>query len=227
MEKRKYIRTKTSIEAEEIERHRIAKDIHDSLGQQLSGIKLYLNTLTSISSVNEQSYKTLVLKSITALDDAIIELSEICFNLMPAALNTYGLIFAIDELAHKMKFSKKINIDIITTKNFPALDKTLETNIFRVIQEFVNNSIKHGKAKNILIQLECKKGLKKIELILKDDGNGFDVSKSHAYKGMGLKNVKSRIDFHKGKLTIKSKPNSGAVYEIIIPLKNTINDEKS
>jgi len=217
MKRLKDFRTKASIEAEERERHRIAKDIHDSLGQQLSAIKLYLNALKSISPVKEKSkYTILMSKSIGALDDAVAELSDICFNLMPAALNAYGLIYAVSELSGKIKLSKKINIDTVIYPKFPQLDKTLEINIFRVIQEFINNALKHGKAKNILVQLDYQSKKRQIEMLLRDDGRGFDVAKS--FNGMGLKNVRSRIEFHKGKLNIKSSV-SGTMYEILIPIK--------
>lgn len=217
----KNMRTTASIEAEERDRHRIAKDLHDSLGQQLSAIKLYLNALKTISPVTDKAkYQTILSKSVGVLDEATAELSDICFNLMPAALNAYGLIYAIDELTHKLKFSKKINIDVIVHPGFSPLDKTLEINIFRVIQEFINNSIKHGKAKQIKIELGYQKKNKQIELLLKDDGRGFNTSKLNNRTGMGLQNVKSRIDFHKGKVAIRSVPGKGTSYEINIPVKH-------
>jgi two-component system NarL family sensor kinase len=216
-------RTRASIEAEEKERHRIAKDIHDSLGQQLSAIKLYLNALKKISPVADASkYKTILSKSVSALDEAAAELSDICFNLMPAALNAYGLIYAIGELTRKIKASKKIDIGMVVYPGFPALDKTLEINLFRVVQEFINNAIKHGKAKHVQIQLGYIPKRKQIELTLKDNGKGFNTTTIKPHAGMGLKNVRSRIDFHSGKLTIKSNPGKGTTYEIIIPIKNNV-----
>lgn len=219
----KETRTRASIEAEEKERHRIAKDIHDSLGQQLSAIKLYLNALKKISPVTDGAkYKTILSKSVSALDEAAAELSDICFNLMPAALNAYGLIYAIGELTRKLEASRKIDISVIICPVFPALDKTLEINIFRVVQEFINNSIKHGKAKHVQIQMGYQPKRKQIELTLKDNGKGFNIAAVGPHAGMGLKNVKSRVDFHSGKLTIKSNPGKGTSYEITIPIKNNL-----
>lgn len=211
---------KQQIEAEEKERNRIAKDLHDSLGQQLLAVKLYLNTLDSVSKGEKDStYKKLISKSTTALDECIADLSNICFNLMPVTLKAFGLIHAIEDLIHKIKLSKKVNIELSVKGNIPALDATLETNIFRIIQEFVNNSIKHGNATRITINLEFRNKHKEVKMLLKDNGKGFDTKKIKK-SGMGLKNVRSRVDFHNGKVAIKSGSRTGTAYEITIPLLN-------
>lgn len=211
------------VESEESERHRIAKDLHDSVGQQLSAIKLYLGALKSIpSGARHPKYEDLISKSIMAVDEAAADLSNICYNLMPVTLNIFGLVYGIKELADKIRLAKKIEVEVITTPRFPVLDKTLEINIFRIVQEFVNNSIKHGKAKHIHIQIAYNKTLKQVYIMLKDNGKGFNVKRINGSAGMGLKNVKSRVDFHKGILAIRSSARSGTAYEIFLPAKNNI-----
>lgn len=212
--------TKKQIEVEESERRRIAKDLHDSLGQQLSAIKLYLGTLHKMQpSTKSSNHKTLVSKSINALDEAISDLSNICFNLMPVTLNAYGLVHATEDLARKISLNKKVKIDVTASKSFPALDKTLEINIFRIMQEFVNNAIKHGSAKHIKLDLLYDGKNKKLVLHFKDDGKGFNVTDVVKYKGSGLQNVQSRVDFHNGTLLLQSNIGSGTTYKIEIPLK--------
>ena len=212
-------KSKMKIEAEEAERHRIAKDLHDGIGQQLSAIKLYLGTLKSIPpNVDKVVYKTLISKSIDAVDEACADLSNVCYNLMPVTLNICGLVYGIRELAEKIKLSKKVNIDVMTSPYFPALDKTLEINIFRIVQEFINNAIKHGKAKRITIVTEYDKKLKQVCVSLKDNGKGFNVNKKNI-SGMGLTNVKSRVELHKGEFDLYSSPDKGTSYKIIFPVK--------
>lgn len=215
--------TKKQIEVEENERRRIAKDLHDSLGQQLSAIKLYLGTLNKIHVPNEKNHKILLSKSVSAIDEAIADLSNICFNLMPVTLSAYGLIHATEDLARKISFLRKVAIKVVSDPSFPALDKTLEINIFRIIQEFINNSVKHGHAQKITINLHYSRPGKKLEIVLKDNGKGFDLTKLKKADGMGLKNVKSRVDYHKGEFTLKSSKKFGTQYDISIPLKKHLN----
>ena len=210
--------TKRQIEIEERERHRIARDLHDRLGQQLSAIKLYLNTLNAMhNGMRNNKSKALISKSMNALDEAITDLSSICFNLMPGTLNTYGLAYAIEDLIDKMP---SIDIEFTAAPNLPALDKILQINMFHIIQEFVSNSVKHGKAKKITLNLDYRRKDKTLKLALKDNGKGFNVTKMTNYKGMGLKNVSARVAFHHGRLKIKSS-HSGTAYKIIIPLGKT------
>lgn len=211
---------RATINAIEIERHRIAKDLHDSIGQQLSAIKLYLGTLKNIPAGKEQlAKKVLLSKSILAVDEASAELSTICYNLMPASLRVSDIVCSLKELAGKISLSKKINVLIEASPGFPILTKEMDVDIFRVVQEFINNSIKHGKAKYIGIQLKYNKAGKKIYILLKDTGKGFDMSKKNT-SGLGLTNVKSRIEAHKGTLLIKSSVHIGTAYKIVIPFKN-------
>ncbi|MGP8217410.1 MAG: sensor histidine kinase [Bacteroidia bacterium] len=217
---------KRKTDAEEAERHRIAKDLHDSIGQQLSAIKLYLGALKIVPNGAESAqYRALISKSILAVDEAAAELSNICYNLMPVSLNVYGLLFGIEELANKIRISKRIAIDVITSPEFPALDKTLEINIFRIIQEFISNSLKHGKAKQVIIKIEYhkshkKSGQGKVSIWLTDNGKGCDLNKKGTFSGMGIMNVKSRIDACEGTLSIKSNVGKGTSYEITIPVNN-------
>jgi PAS domain S-box-containing protein len=214
---------RTIVDTQEKERRRIVKDLHDSLGQQLSAIKFYLGTLKSVySDITDPKFQELLLKSNNALEDALVELWNICFNLMPGTLQNFGLRYALIELCKKIEFDNMMKFTISIDKDFPDLDKTLETTIFRIVQEFINNSIKHGEATQIKIQIN--KMSNEILMILKDNGKGFEVKKleDYNYMGIGLRNVESRVKSYNGSLRIISAVGSGTRYKIVIPCKEGV-----
>jgi PAS domain S-box-containing protein len=212
---------RTIVDTQEKERKRIVKDLHDSLGQQLSAIKFFLGTLKSIKGkVSPEKYDELLSKSDNALNEVIAELSNICFNIMPGTLQKFGLSHAIHELCNKIKLSNTIDFITDMAPDFPVLDKNLEVTIFRIIQEFINNSIKHGFAKKVSIKMVSDPAEGKLFIVLKDNGNGFDARKAEDFSGMGLKNVKSRIESYTGIVKISSIIGTGTMYEIMIPYKD-------
>lgn len=208
---------KAIVDTQEKERIRIARDIHDSLGQKLSGIMFYLGALKSMQKVGKAKYDVVLKKSNEALVDVIDELSTISFNLMPGTLQHFGLKQAINELCHKIELSSQVKIKFAMKDGIIITDKTIEITLFRITQEFINNAIKHGKAKKVSVQIGMDKKKKNIIAVLKDNGIGFEIKKRNEYKGMGLKNVNSRVEAHNGSAKIDSVPNKGTIYEIIIP----------
>lgn len=205
---------RTIVDTQEKERIRFAKDVHDSLGQQLSAVKFYLATLAQSSE--ECKKNPLLRKSNEALTGILADIRNICFNLMPKTLENFGLIAAIEELCRKNEFSGLLNFNIISDKNFPELNKSLEIAIFRIVQEFINNAVKHGNASRIYMSFQRKEG--KITIGLSDNGTGFDVKDIQDMSGMGLKNVMSRIHSYNGEIKISSVLNEGTMYKISIPV---------
>lgn len=206
---------RTIVDTQEKERIRFAKDIHDSLGQQLSAIKFYLATLAHSGEQFENN--ALLSKSNEALTTVLADMRSICFNLMPKTLENFGLIKAINELCRKNEFSGLLNFQITSDENFPVLNKSLEIAVFRIVQEFINNAIKHGKAKNIDMFFFYKKG--NIKIVLEDNGVGFDTKNIYISGGMGFKNIFSRVQSYNGEIKIMSSVNNGTKYEIAIPIK--------
>src|SRR6185312_1539848 len=183
---------RTIVDTQEKERNRIVKDLHDSLGQQLSAIKFFLGTLRNIKGkVSSEKYDELLSKSENALNEVIDELSNICFNIMPGTLQKFGLKHAIHELCNKIKHSNIIDFKTDISPDFPELDKNLEVTLFRIVQEFINNALKHGGAERVNIKMVSDPGEGKLFIVLKDTGQGFDMKKMEEFKGNGLKNVKS------------------------------------
>lgn len=212
---------RTIVDTQEKERNRIVKDLHDSLGQQLSAIKFFLGTLKSIKGkISSDKYDELLTKSDNALNEVIAELSNICFNIMPGTLQKFGLSHAIHELCNKIKLSNTVEFRTEISPDFPVLDKNLEVTLFRIIQEFINNSLKHGFADKVNIKMVSDPTEGKLFIVLKDTGKGFDIKKAEEFKGMGLKNVKSRIESYSGLVKISSIVGTGTMYEIMVPYKD-------
>jgi len=205
---------KAIIETEEKERSRFAKDIHDSIGQQLSAIKFYIGT--SADAVEDPRQKEILLKANAALVDVQADMRNICFNIMPKSLEIFGLVKAVKELCSKNELLGEMKI-AIKESHFPRLPVQQEFAIFRIIQEFINNALKHSKATTLQIEFASRK--KTVIIILTDNGIGFDLKKLHNH-GMGLNNVRSRIRPYNGEVNIITRPGQGTRYEILIRPEN-------
>ncbi|MCF6171235.1 MAG: sensor histidine kinase [Bacteroidales bacterium] len=194
------------IETEFKERKRFAEDLHDGLGVLLSTLRLYLNEIDD-SSGEEQ--KKLIGQSNNILDEAIANARNISNNMMPAALKKNGLEAAIRSFSDKINSSGNIKIEV-QSANFKKHHKhSVEITLYRILTEMTNNTLKHAAATRIDISLTGKGN--KLFIVYKDNGRGFDfdaVSKS-GKKGMGLNNMRSRINSIGGECTIKSKPGTG------------------
>ncbi|MEO6302300.1 MAG: PAS domain S-box protein [Bacteroidia bacterium] len=207
---------RTINDTQEKERIRFSKDIHDSLGQQLSAVKFYIGALRNNYNLPDEKKNEIVEKSNDAILDVLSDLRNICFNLMPQTLQNVGLKAAINELCRKIVISDELSFKITIDDELFSISKNLEFTIFRVIQEFINNSITHGKPNKINIKITAEK--KKLLILLKDNGVGFDITDPNRKEGMGLLNVKSRVRSYNGSITIESALKKGTSYIISIPL---------
>lgn len=208
---------KTAIETQENERERISKDLHDGVGQSLAAIKLHLEVLkmgVEKNDTNDNEFETI--KGL--IKNSIVQLRNICFDTLPPVLSDYGLIKAVQGLTQKSS-TTNFQINFSHSDTFPALDKSLEIAMYRIIQEFINNTIKHGQASNIFINIQRQED--SISLCLKDDGIGFNINNLLIYEGQGLKNIKSRVESFNGQVNFNSAPNEGTEFGISIPLDLT------
>jgi signal transduction histidine kinase len=204
-------------EMQEKERKRIAGDLHDSLGQQLIGIKLMMNSyMAMIKGREEHEYLQEINKNISA---TVEELRSICFDLMPGTLENFGLITSIEELLLKLKkIAPGCKIKLIASAGLPVLSKELEVALYRMIQELLNNALKYAQCS--LIQITIR-NVKNNHLILRfaDNGKGFDAVTLKKKKGMGIQNIRTRVHAFNGTVQFSSKANKGTIYEIKIPVK--------
>lgn len=206
------------IQAEENERKRLAKDLHDGLGPLLSTVKMSLSALKKSNNTETNSEIINNLETVTI--EAIRSIKDISNNLSPHVLDNFGLDKAIRNFLQKIINTGTIKIVYNSNINNHRFDANTEAIIYRVVCELVNNTIKHAKAKKIIINLNYD--LFGIKLDYKDDGSGFETNalfKSQE-KGTGLYNIISRIHSLKGKVEFNSSTGKGTEVLIEIPFNN-------
>jgi two-component system, NarL family, sensor kinase len=197
-------RFKAVMEAEENERSRVAKDLHDGIGQLLSVAKL---TLSAIEVNGDQEPAKLLNNSMQIIDQAAKEVRSISHNMMPAALLEIGLDAALRDLFAKINESKllRVNLDARGFEN--RLPSSVEIAVYRVIQEVINNMIKHSKADTIDVKLVRANDA--VNLYIADNGVGFEKDLIAKSKGIGWKNILSRISMLNGQIEVDTQPGSG------------------
>lgn len=198
---------------QERERERIAKDLHDSLGGLLSTVKLQFDQFKSTLSGKQDSKE--YYKAADLLDSAVEEVRVISRNLQPGALSKLGLIPAINDLINRFDGDNYPTV-FFQHYNLPLkISEMVGLNIYRIIQELMNNTIKYADASEVLIQLNYKDG--DLYVQYEDDGVGFNINNLNA-RGMGLENIEYRVRYLKGRMSIETKEGDGVSYFIKIPL---------
>ena len=197
---------------QEAERERVARDLHDSLGGLLSTVKLHFDALQG--QMDDVSSSAEYNKAYGLLDEACKEVRSISNNMQPSALLRMGLVPAINDLVNRIKSDETPAIDFQHYGVNGALDQTAGLNVYRIVQELLNNSVKHASASHILVQLIQKDD--ELIVMVEDDGVGYDIETFKT--GMGTANIASRVDFLKGELSIQTKPGEGTTTLINIPL---------
>ena len=201
------------LEGQEKERGRLARDLHDGLGGLLSSTKLQLSHLND--SADDERRKG-ISKSIDQIDDAVSELRRVAHNLMPDLLVKYGFEAAIKEFATRMSQDNlEIHAEFLNYQNSLSEEKQLLT--YRIIQELVNNAMKHANATEIIIQFSEDENT--VLAIVEDNGKGFNSDELNLEKSAGFHNIQSRIQFLKAQMNISSEVNVGTTVELQIPKK--------
>jgi two-component system NarL family sensor kinase len=208
-------RSKAILESEENERQRLARELHDGVGQLLSASKLNLSSLTSNKCTPEEKLR--LQQSMDTLDDSIKEIRYISHNMVPDVLLNFGFVRAVQDFISRVNQTNKLKIHF-ESNGFEEsmLDNTGKLMLYRIIQESVNNTIKYAEATQISIQLSAD--TTEISLLMEDNGKGFDVDEAKQKGGIGLRNIQLRTDYLKGKLDIESSPKNGTTIIIEIPL---------
>jgi signal transduction histidine kinase len=193
---------------QEQERERIAKDLHDEIGSKLNLVSLYLYSLKSLKKTESQ--KRNIIDSIIQINDNAIENSRrIAHNLLPPVLEKFGLNQAIIELILDFEKTKMVSINYQNRIEFSSSGFNIQVQLFRIIQELINNSLKHGNASEIKIDFGMQNN--KRQCIYKDNGLGFDVSQLYKTRGFGMQNIESRIELLNGTLGVDSEKGKGIV----------------
>jgi two-component system, NarL family, sensor kinase len=208
--------TEAVLKGEEQERSRLAKDLHDGLGGMLSGIKHSFNNMKGnliMTPDNAQAFE----RSMDMLDSSIKEMRRVAHNMMPEALVKFGLDTALKDFCNDINNSGalKVTYQSIGLEN-AAIEQTTAITIYRIVQELINNTMKHAVAKTAIVQVTKSNNL--LSVTVEDDGKGFDTVILTQSKGIGWSNIQSRIEFLKGKLDVNSKAGTGTSVHIEIGL---------
>ncbi len=212
--KQQDLATKAVINAEENERKRIAADLHDGVGQMMSAAKMNLSAFENEISFKDETQKVYFDKLIGLVDESCREIRSVSHQMMPNALLKSGLASAVKEFIDKID-TKIIKVNLYTEGLNERLDGNIETVLYRVIQECVNNVIKHAGADKLDISLI--KDADGIAATVEDNGKGFDTNDKLKFEGIGLKNITSRIEFLKGSVDFDSSPGKGTLIAIHVP----------
>lgn len=193
---------------QEEERKRIAQDLHDDISSKLNIVSLNTHLL-SAPNLTEAEIMEITGNIINLTAKALENSRKIAHNLLPPVFEKFGLNAGIEELCEEFESSKSVKVayenDIVFNEN----DIDLHLHVFRILQELMNNSLRHGKASQIWIHFKVEDGINTCNY--KDNGAGFDSDNSENQKGLGMKNIDSRISFLNGIIKINSKIGEGIV----------------
>lgn len=195
-----------AMEAEERERSRIAKDLHDGIGGILSAMKMrfsiFRNEYPELRRSDEYN------KTLSMLDEASSEVRKTAHNLMPEPLNRCGLDEAVQLFCEKMSTAGRLKIDYQSVGDIGRFNTFFELTVYRMVQELVNNIIRHSGARHSYVQLSRLQDIMMISV--EDDGSGFDRSKIENSAGMGIRSIKERVRTLGGTVEIDSSEGNGS-----------------
>jgi signal transduction histidine kinase len=208
--------TQATIDGQEKERKEIGKELHDNIGQQLTTTKLYLDLAHSSADDAARKMITLSLKSIGGLINKVRGMSR---SLMPPTLGDLGLIDSIHDMIETIIRTQPLIIKLDDAGfDEGKIAENQKLMIFRIVQEQLNNILKHAAAKNVAIKVQNNKPMLFLEII--DDGNGFDIINTR--KGVGLTSIKNRAELFGGKVEIFSAAGEGCAVKVTIPHNATL-----
>ena len=210
-EEKKLLAAKSLVEGQEEERKRIASEIHDGLGVLLSTTRMQFSTI----AVSNPEAKTLIEKASKMLEQASNDARMISHNMMPGLLTKLGLYEAVADLFEKLSETESLEVYFDIPEELKRLSENKEIMIYRIIQEIVNNTLKHAEAKNINLRMQMQED--QLEIIYSDDGKGFKFEEKLESRSIGLSSVQSRVNFLNGKMEVHSEPGKGASFTFTVP----------
>lgn len=203
----------------EDERRSLARELHDELGQYVSAVKIFAQNIINRSKGKDKNIEESALSVTSAANQIYDGMHSIIRKLRPGSLDNLGLAETLKDMVSGWRSQHSaINVDLFVGESLGHLGEAISINVYRIIQEAMNNCLKHAEAKNISISLDNKK--KQLALVFKDDGVGFDTTLLAKTKQFGLIGMQERVKSLNGIFSIKSTPNKGTLINITIPLDN-------
>jgi signal transduction histidine kinase len=201
------------VAAQEAERKRLARELHDETGQALTSILLGLKPLEQSAPDNENRMAVVALRELVVA--TLQDVRRLAVELRPAALDDFGLVPAVERLVETFREQSKMRVDLETNIGGERLPADAETTIYRIVQEALTNIVKHAEATHVSVLLMRRDGL--VATVVEDDGRGFDPSRI-GEEGLGLVGMRERLGLVGGRLRIESAAGSGTSLVAEVPL---------
>ncbi len=200
----------------EEERTNMAREIHDELGQQLTGLNMYISWLNKKIQPQEEEIKNKFTNTLELIEDTINSVREISTKLRPSMLDDLGLVAAMEWQSHEFEKRSGIKTEFINLTNNCQVPVSLSTGLFRIFQESLTNVARHAAANKIISSLEIKNNI--IKLTIADNGKGFVMDEIGSKKTLGLFGMKQRTMVMGGSYEITTSPGNGTIVSITVPL---------
>jgi len=213
-QEQQFVAMRAMLEGQEKERARIARDLHDGLGNLLSTLKVNIGSLQPnfVDTYSEGIY----FKTSEMIDQACTEVRNLAHEMMPEALKRLGLKKALEDLVVKMDSSYDFDVHFHLYGQEQELDNNTNAMLFRMVQELFTNIVKYADAKEVLLQMTFSEDW--LNLTIEDDGKGFDLENLSNEGGMGLKSIAFRAEYVGGEYEIDTRPGMGTSVSINVPL---------
>ncbi|MEQ1676953.1 MAG: sensor histidine kinase [Chitinophagaceae bacterium] len=199
------------LKGQEEERSRLAKDLHDGLGGLLSGVKFSLSNMKDNLIITPENMAVFE-RSLDMIDTSIKELRRVAHNMMPEMLTKFGLDEALKEYCNTINATKLLAVKYQSHGMTVRIDKSTEIIIYRIIQELLNNTLKHAAATESFVQLIREDS--RLNIVVEDNGKGFDATLPENNKGAGWANIRSRVEYLKGQVDVHSEQGKGTLINI-------------
>ena len=198
------------IQTQEEERMRIAQDLHDDISSKLNIVSLNTHLLKT-PNLSEAEFAEITNNIVSLTKKALENSRRIAHDLLPPVFEKFGLHAAIEELVLEFSTAKNVQINYENELEFSALEVNKQLHIFRILQEFLNNSMRHGKATSISITFVSKNHQN--TCVYNDNGVGFNTNSGNKKRGIGMQNIESRVNFLGGNINVQSEINKGVQIE--------------
>lgn len=202
------------LQGQEMEKAEIGRELHDNINQMLSTVKLY----HELAMENRMAAKNFIKKADDIVISAIQEIRFLSKSLVAPGVSDICLFESVNDLIASVTFGKGININLQANRKKDDLPREIKVTLFRILQEQLNNVLKHAHATEVLVRIARVNG--HIKMVIHDNGKGFDVN--YKKQGIGLSNIASRVKYCNGEMTIASAPGEGCTLTILLPLREKI-----
>ena len=208
------------IEAQEEDRARLARELHDDISQRLAMLGMRLDRLMHKPSTSDAELRGELSRARQEVSELLKDLQALSHRLHPSRLELLGLEPAAASLCKELSDQQEVKVDF-SAENIPQeLPKLIALCVFRVLQEALQNAIKHSGSRHFQASLKC--GVDNVELTVQDSGGGFDPQEATRRRGLGLTSMKERLKLVDGKLSIRSEPGRGTTIQARLPLSPQI-----